>query len=54
MMLEHVDAFLPIHSLSSMTELANSLSTLTQSTDSKILFWQAQARRLSIEREALL
>lgn len=53
-MLEHVDAFLPIHSLSSMTELANSLSTLTQSTDPNILSWQAQARRLSIEREAIL
>ena len=52
--LDHVDAFLPIHSLSSMTELAASLSLLTQSTDPNILSWQERARHISYEREALL
>ena len=52
--LNHVDAFLPIHSLSSMTELTVSLSALTQSTDPNILSWQERARHISYEREASL
>lgn len=50
--LEHVDAFLPIHSIASMTELANQLARLTQSSDPDIHSWQAQARHISNHREA--
>lgn len=51
-MLKHVDAFLPIHSLSAMTELVTSLSMLTQSNDPHILSWQAKARHISKTRKA--
>ena len=42
--IEHVDALLPIHSLSSMTDLVAGLSVIAQSRDPHILTWQAQAR----------
>jgi hypothetical protein len=47
-MIQHVDHFLPIHSLQAVTDLTASLATMQTQRDAKLAEWQAAARRVSL------
>jgi hypothetical protein len=47
-MIQHVDHFLPIHSLQAMTDLTASLAKMQTQRDAKLAEWQAAARRASL------
>ena len=47
-MIQHVDHFLPIHSLQAMTDLTASLAKMQTRRDTKLAEWQAAARRVSL------
>ena len=47
-MIQHVDHFLPRHSLQAMTDLTASLAKMKTRRDTKLAEWQAAARRASL------
>lgn len=47
--LAHVDAFLPIHSITAMASLVAGLGKIAQNRDGRIADWQQQARQISAE-----
>jgi hypothetical protein len=49
-MIQHVDHFLPIHSLQAMTDLTASLAKMQTRRDTKLAEWQAAARRASLDK----
>lgn len=51
-MMPHVDSFLPIHSLSSITDLVASLSIISETSDADIVKWKKRALEISAERAA--
>ena len=51
-MMPHVDTFLPIHSLSSITDLVASLSIISETSDADIVKWKKRALEISAERAA--
>ncbi len=45
MMIQHVDHFLPIHSLQAMRDLTTSLAKIQNQRDARLTEWQDAARR---------
>jgi uncharacterized protein with von Willebrand factor type A (vWA) domain len=53
-MIQHVDHFLPIHSLQAMTDLTASLAKMQTQRDAKLAEWQAAARRANLAADLVL
>ena len=53
-MIQHVDHFLPIHSLQAMTDLTTSLAKMQTQRDAKLADWQAAARRANLAADLVL
>jgi hypothetical protein len=53
-MIQHVDHFLPIHSLRAMTDLTASLVKMQTQHNTKLSEWQAAARRANLAADLVL